>query len=47
MPGAPDERRLATHVFAKADVPAALIKDTPAGDYYPRAPEKLPKGLQV
>ena len=39
-PGAPEGRRLATHVFAKSAAPAALVADAIADEYYPPPPDR-------
>ena len=38
-PGAPEGRRLATHVFANRTAPSSLVRDTLTDEFYPPPPD--------
>ena len=40
--GAPEARRLSTHVFSQSIAPAALTVEAVPDEYYPRPPERTP-----
>ena len=39
LPGAPEGRRLATHVYSKRAAPKGLVVDAVADDFYPPPPD--------